>query len=146
MRFNILSDANWEAKIDHVQRVLDLWNFFYHRNYGNDLSGGIVVVLMCRDPEYKFKQRIRFSKKEQKLYMDIMLDYLNFVTASHAQRRQMVAKHLQTEIPLVIAKYKFKDFDLERFSTDLNHGVSEQLLGADASRFDHLCLERATGI
>lgn len=145
MRFNVLSDSNWEAKLDHATRVFELWEFFEDLRYGDDLSGGITVVLMCRAPELEFKQRIRLSKKDQRLYMDVMLDLPSFVNASHSQRRQMVASNLLSEVPRVVAKYRFKSFDIERFTKDLHQAVARQLLGADAARFDHLCLERATG-
>jgi hypothetical protein len=145
MRVNILSDSNWEAKLDHAMRALALHDFFENRSYGQDLSGGIIVVLMCRDPDLKFKQRIRFSKKPQRLYMDIMLSLPEFISATHAQRRQILAARLTDDIPRIIAKYRFKKFDLPGFSNDLNSEVFSQLLGVDAARYDHLCLERATG-
>jgi len=145
MRFFITADYNWESKLDHAMRNLELADFFADRNYGEDLQGGIGVILMCRDPGLNFKQRIRFSKKDQALSMDVMLDLPFFVSASYARRREVVAKSLIAEIPRVVKKYKFTDFDVENFSIDLERIVSEQLLGADAARLDHLCLERASG-
>lgn len=145
MRFFLTADYNWESKLDHAIRNLELREYFLDRNYGDGLSGGIAVVLMCRDPALNFKQRIHFSKKDDVLSMDIMLDLPFFVSATHTQRREVVAKSLISEIPRVIKKYKFKNFDVETFSSDLSKVVAEQLLGADASRHDHLCLERASG-
>ena len=80
MRFNILSDADWDSKID---KVLDTFSDFGYRrlfeekNYGDSLYG-ITVVFMCRNTEYNFKQRIKYSKKEKKIYLDIMLDLNQF--------------------------------------------------------------------
>ncbi len=145
MHFFLTGDYNWESKVDHAIRNLALKDFFRNRNYGEDISGGISVVLMCRDPALGFKQRIRFSKKNQALSMDVMLDLPFFVSATHSQRREEVARKLIAEVPRVIGKYKFKNFNLASFSGDLEETVSEQLLGPDASRHDHLCLERAAG-
>lgn len=145
MRFFLTADYNWESKLDHAIKNLELRDFFAERKYGEDLSGGIGVVLMCRDPALDFKQRIRLSKKDQSLSMDVMLDLPFFVSATHAQRREVVAKSLVYEIPRIVKKYRFTSFDVENFSSDLERIVSEQLLSADASRFDHLCLERASG-
>jgi hypothetical protein len=145
MRFLLTADYNWESKLDHAIKNLELRDFFAERKYGEDLSGGIGVVLMCRDPAFDLKQRIRLKKKEQALSMDVMLDLPFFVSATHAQRREVVAKSLISEVPRIVKKYRFTSFDVEKFSSDLERIVSEQLLGVDASRFDHLCLERASG-
>ena len=146
MHFFLTADCNWESKRDHATRNLELREFFQDRSYGDDIAGGIYVVLMCRDPDLKFKQRIRFSKKDQSLSMDVMLDLPFFVSATHAQRREAVARQLLSDIPRVIDKYKFKNFDLATLSNDLGEIVCEQLLiRADASRHNHLCLEKATG-
>lgn len=145
MRFFLTADYNWESKLDHAIRNLELRDFFAERNYGEDLSGGISIILMCRDPAFAFKQRIRLKKKAQALSMDVMLDLPFFVSATHAQRREVVAKNLTYEVPRIVKKYRFSSFDVEKFSSDLERIVSQQLLGVDTSRFDHLCLERASG-
>ncbi|MBF4518710.1 hypothetical protein IRZ71_20330 [Flavobacterium sp. ANB] len=75
MRFTIVSDSNYECKLGELSfypRELEDWLHF--KNYGSDLSD-IGIVLMCRSPEYNFKQRIRMSKKDKTLNIDIMLDY-----------------------------------------------------------------------
>ncbi len=38
----------------------------------------------------------------------------------HESRRRIIAEKIVTEVPLVLKKYKFKDFDLRRFSQDLS--------------------------
>ena len=121
MRFNLLSDANWESKVD---KVLDsISGFGYHelfqqKDYGDSLDG-VTVVFMCRNPEYNFKQRIRHSKKEKKLYVDIMLDLNQFIQIEQTDREKILAQKLVAELPLIIDKYKFPDFDLTKFENDL---------------------------
>jgi len=75
---------------------------------------------MCRDPYLNFKQRIRFEKKSSWLSLDIMLDFDQFKNLDQNQRNKIAAEKFISEIPAIIAKYKFKDFDLERFSADLS--------------------------
>ena len=127
MRFNLLSDADWDSKID---KVLDRFSDFGYRrlfeekNYGDSLVG-ITVVFMCRNPEHNFKQRIRYSKKEKKVYLDIMLDLNHFRQIDQGEKELILAQRLVSEIPPIIAKYKFPDFNLPKFETDLKQWLGE---------------------
>jgi hypothetical protein len=121
MRFFITYDANWEAKIDKVLEALNETSYksiFEKGDYGTSLDG-ITVVLMCRDPHLNFKQRIRYSKKEKKIYIDIMLDFFQFIQIEQKERDKIVAEKLIAEIQPIIAKYKFEDFNLAKFEKDL---------------------------
>lgn len=123
MRFSILCDINWESKVDQALRNLDireLNKYLERKNIGSGLSG-ITICLMCRDPELKFKQRIRLSKKENKLYMDIMLDYNHFVQIENKQRQMIIGKSILNELPKTLKKYKLDDFSIE----NLKNGLKE---------------------
>ncbi len=69
-------DANQEAGLDFI---LTKWNedkiedFFAPMNYGSSLND-VSLFLICRNPDLNFKQRIRLSKKEKRLYIDLMFD------------------------------------------------------------------------
>lgn len=128
MRFFITGDSNREAKLDEILDALyDLGFQKYFAEKGYDDSGiEIAVILMCRDPYLNFKQRIRFSKKENVLYMDIMLDFDQMKSADSETRKSIVAEKLVNEVPQIIAKYKFRDFDLKRFSLDLSNWFENQ--------------------
>lgn len=122
MRINILCDADWEAKIDKI--LGDLSNlgyrqFFKERSYGNSLEG-VTIVLMCQDSSLNLKQRVRYSKKENKIYIDIMLDLIQMKIINQQQKNKIVANKITKEIPLILAKYKFEFFELEKFKQDLN--------------------------
>jgi hypothetical protein len=121
MRFNILCDADWEAKVDEVLHYLSSLGyrrFFEERNYGDSLEG-IIIDLICQDPELKLKQRIRYSKKEKKLYIDLMLDLLQFKQIDQVQRNKIVTDKIINEVPSIIAKYKFANFELTKLEVDL---------------------------
>jgi len=122
MDFFITCDVNWETKVDKTRdAIIDITGyeaFFKKRSYGNSIFG-ICVVLMCRNPSLNFKQRIRYLKEKRQIYFDIMLDYDVFVHAEQNDRNTLAARKLIEEIPLIIAKYKFEDFDLKKFQTDL---------------------------
>ena len=102
----------------HNIHDLGIKDFFAAKDYGTSIVG-VSVFLICRDPSYNFKQRIRYLKKEQKLSLDIMLDLNEFKLIDQTEREKIVAGKLVKEITPVIAKYKFADFDLIRFETDL---------------------------
>lgn len=127
MRFNILSDADWDSKIDKVLDTLSDFGYrrlFEEKDYGDSLDG-ITVVFMCRNPEHNFKQRIKYSKKEKKVYLDIMLDLNQFRQIEQSERERIVAYKLVSEIPPIIAKYKLPDFDLPNFQEDLSRLLKE---------------------
>ncbi|HRE57927.1 MAG TPA: hypothetical protein PLW09_08900 [Candidatus Kapabacteria bacterium] len=119
--FVVSGDAWWESNVAKVISSLSGTGYipyFLEQNYGTSLEN-VFVVLMCREPEYNFKRRIRFVKKEKILYMDIMLDLPQFLTITQKEREKIIVDKIITEVPQVIAKYKFKDFDLVRFEKDL---------------------------
>lgn len=121
MRFFTTADSNSEAKIYEVLYALDddgFENDFEPRFY-DDSGTEIAIILVCRDPARNFKQRIRFLKKENCLYVDIMLDLETMCRSNLVIKKRIVGEKMVSELPQIIAKYKFKDFDLPRFSSDL---------------------------
>ncbi len=122
MRFGIVSDSNYEAKLDQVMDTFpqrELEDLLYFKKYGDDLKD-IAIILMCRNPEYNFKQRIRMDKKNKILYIDLMLDYHYFVSdITQEDRINVVAKKIIEEVPQIVKKYKLKDFDINLFIEDL---------------------------
>lgn len=128
-RFNILADFYWEA---HLDKILDTFSelgyrkYFSEQDYGTSLEG-LTVVLMCQDPNLNLKQRIRLSKGERKIYLDIMLDLPHFIKITQKEREKIVAEKLISEIPPIIAKYKLDDFNMVKFETDLKSWMSKIL-------------------
>lgn len=128
-RFNILADFYWEAQVDKVLDALSnlgYRNYFLEQNYGTSLDG-LTVVLMCQDPNLNLNQRIRLSKREKKIYIDIMLDLPYFLEITQKEREEIVVGKLISEIPPIIKKYKLEDFNLQKFETDLKNLMSKVL-------------------
>jgi len=120
MHFRITCDANQESGVGEIVGELSgpTENHFASLDYRSGLSV-LGVVLMCRDPALNFKRRIRFSKKDQILYMDVMLDLPEMIALTHDGRRRVIMSKLEREIPKILNKYDFADFDRTRFETDL---------------------------
>ena len=121
MILGITCDIDWESRLDKVlDSIIDAGykHYFEKRNYGSSLNE-MFVVAMCRNPEYNFKQRIRLSKKEKVLYLDLMFDLNQFKVIEQNEREKIFATKFVTEIPPIVAKYKFDDFDLPQFEADL---------------------------
>lgn len=120
MRLMVVSDANQESGVGEV--IYDICGpthlHFVSKNYGDGLSG-IGVVLMCRDPELNFKRRIRFSRKDKTVYIDVMLDLLQMRPLAHDVRKRIICNRLIEEIPTVVRKYSIADFDDVLFEQDL---------------------------
>ncbi len=143
MKVRVLSDANWEAKINHATRTLSLPSYFEQLNYGAGLAS-LVVVLMCRNPELHHRQRIRFERSTRTLYLDVMFDLSEMTRLDHAGRRKVIAERVLAEVARILAARKLAEFDTAAFASDLRIALHEQLLGPDADRFDHLCKPHAT--
>ena len=126
-RFSILSDTNWETKVDRgLSFFSDTARHFEIKDYGADLDG-IVLVMMCRSPELNFKQRKRYSKKEKFFYLDIMLDYKEMVrTKDELTKGKIMLDKINNELFPALGKYKFKDFDLLKFQKDFKAFVKKK--------------------
>lgn len=126
MRVNMLGDIDWESKVD---KVLDAFSdigyrsYFQEREYGAELIG-VTMILMCQDPDLNLKQRIRLSKKEKKIYIDIMLNLPEMKQSDQPTRNRIVQQKLLAEVPAIIRKYKLKEFDTERFIEDFKNKFS----------------------
>ncbi len=122
MTMFITCDAWWESKVDKVLGDLEdlgYRRFFEEKDYGESVAE-IGIILMCQRASLNLKQRIRFAKQKRDFSMDIMLDLEQMMQLDHESRRKIIAEKIVTEVPLVLRKYKFKDFDLPRFSKDLS--------------------------
>ncbi|MBC7748984.1 MAG: hypothetical protein H7Z76_10500 [Methylotenera sp.] len=121
MKFFLTCDVDWESRIDKVLHALidsGIKAFFEKKEYGDSLID-ISINLNCNNPDYNHKQRIRFLKLEKVLYLDLMFDLNQFKSIEQSERQNIVAKKMVTELPAIIAKYKFKNFDLLAFEADL---------------------------
>ena len=119
MHLRLTGDTSAESGLDPIFSWSEpTRKYFVSKHYGNGLLG-VVVVLMCQDPALNLKRRVRFSKKEKKLYLDIMLDLNQIRTASPSARKRFVVERLSSEIPELLKKYRFLDFDEAKFVDDL---------------------------
>lgn len=127
MDFRISCDANAESKLDQIKFGLNeaFAEYFGDRFY-DDSGVAIFLVLTCRDPSYILNQRIRFSKKENCLYMDLMFDLHTMINLNLAEGRRIVGDNIVKEVPQIIAQKNFKGFDLPRFSRDLREWFEKQ--------------------
>ena len=126
MRFGVTCDADIESGFDVVTfGMMKQFDDYFRDRFYDDSGIEMFVVLMCRDPRWNFKQRIRFVKKENCLYMDLMFDLRIMAQVDMKTRKRIVGEKMVTEIPQIVAKYKFRDFDLPRFSRDLRSWFEE---------------------
>ncbi|TCV78148.1 hypothetical protein [Sulfurirhabdus autotrophica] len=120
MRLNILGDFDSESGVGQVLDALSdsgYRSYFQEKVYGTGLIG-VTVIMMCQDPKLKLKRRVRLSKTDRKLYIDIMLDLLEMKGATPNKRKRIVVERLSKEVPEIVSKYKMDDFDGARFLDD----------------------------
>lgn len=121
MIIGVTGDSDIETGVNEVLNSLYDEGFVasFVEQFYDDSRIEMFLVLMCRDPMLHFKQRIRFSKNDNCLYMDIMLDWNKMVGAEISSRKKIVGEKIVNEVPQIVAKKKFRDFDLLRFTKDL---------------------------
>lgn len=120
MKVNILGDAEWQSGVGEVLDWLattNYWEEFEIRDYGPGLDA-VVIGLICRDPQLNFKRRVRHSRKDKAIYLDVMLNLADFIDASNGRRRQMVLSALLDEVPQTVAKYDIENFGRDSFMAD----------------------------
>jgi hypothetical protein len=130
MVVNLLGDYRKESNLDEVFQkfsALGLRKYFLEKNYGDGLKV-VAIFLMCQDPALNLKQRIRHSKKDKILYMDLMLDLGTMVQADEASRLKLVARKMISEIPEIFSKYKLPDFDKEEFIADFKSWIEKNII------------------
>lgn len=122
MKINILADAWWESRVGAVLQWLSsasYWEIFEENIYGEGLAC-LAIILVCREPSLKFKRRIRYSRKDKTIYMDVMLELSKFMNLTPEERKREVINALLKEVPEIVGKYKIEDFNTERFLLDFN--------------------------
>jgi hypothetical protein len=112
-----------------LAQIIDDWSgltrqHFVAKDYGNGLLG-LVVVLMCQGQELNRKRRIRLSKKEKKLYLDVMLDLDEMRKVDQQVRKTIVAERLADDVPGGLRRYSIPDFDQVRFIEDFKSWLLE---------------------
>jgi hypothetical protein len=127
MEVSVSGDFYWEARLDQVIHTLsgpEYQQYFDERDYGDGLNR-IGVMLVCQEPEFNLKRRIRLTKKDKILTMDIMLGLPEMKVADAQLRRHIVAERLLKEVPEVVSKYEIDNFDSTRFIDDFKSWVGK---------------------
>jgi hypothetical protein len=89
---------------------------------GKDYGAGQIkvgIVLMCRDPHLNFKQRIRFAKKENTLYVDIMIDLNQMLKCTQEQRNSIISREIIRDVSSTLPREKKSIYFLAFSSTGL---------------------------
>jgi hypothetical protein len=113
MKFWIGCDIDWETRVDSVRDELIALHFepsFEGDQYGPGIEM-IAILLTCRDPSHKFRQRTKWIADERILETDILLPHSEMIAATPEQRRTILVQALLNEVPRVIEKKKVSDFD-----------------------------------
>ena len=116
----VLSDTDGRTGVLEAKQSFndEIEAFFKPRSYGADLNG-VGINLMCRDPIYEFKQRVRLSKAEKILDLDVMLDWDEMIHAG-SRRKAAILRVLRKAVRDVLERRKWKDFDVTQFLLDLD--------------------------
>jgi hypothetical protein len=123
-KFTITGDTDHRSGVGELIDVTSgpARSHFQKIDYGSGLDG-VCVVLMCQRPELNLRRRVRYSRKDKTVYMDIMLNLPTMEAASPEERMHEVAQRLWNEVPEVLSRYKIPDFDRVRFVADFREWI-----------------------
>lgn len=144
MVVQILSDSDWEAKVDHATRGLSLRRHFECLDFG----GGVLklcIILNARNRELEHRRRERFTKADKCLSFDVMLDRDLLIHSTHQRRRDIICESVCSDLSQTLDRRRIPDFDSATFLAEFARVIRNDLQGPKAGEFDHLCLEQATG-
>jgi hypothetical protein len=131
MHFRVTGDTDAKSGVADLIYAISgpTRKHFIARDYGVGLAG-IGVVLMCQDPKLELRPRIRHSKKEKMLYVDVMLSLPDMLEAKSEARRSTVFRELIAQVGAILEKRKISDFAHEQFISDLHDWLSATDLAA----------------
>lgn len=110
------SDIREDSGIDSMMHDFKLGRIFREKDYGNN-SIELCFVLNCFESINVIKNRIRFSKVEQVLYWDVILDYEKVKVADMAEKKRLIATEVIKSFD-VIDKYPKLGLDKKRMKED----------------------------
>lgn len=123
MEIFLTCDAHWESGVENIIDDFydnNLENTFALKQYGEYLNR-ISIILICQNPVLNLKQRLKYSKRDQNIYIDIILNLNEFQRITDSEKKQIIKKKMLQEIPNAIRKFKVSDFNLEEFISDLQN-------------------------
>ncbi|WP_066805837.1 hypothetical protein [Moraxella oblonga] len=104
-----LDDTKWQESISHQVQEEDK----YHRSFF------FVVRLYRKDriEQYNYKSNARFTKADQRLGMDVMLDLDKYLDLPEDAIRQMMCDDIFTYVEAMLIKYqkRLHNLDIEAF-------------------------------
>ena len=120
MHVRITGDTTSESGVGSIIDVISgpTRKHFVPKDYGDGLVG-LVVVLMCQNSSLGLKRRIRLSKKDKTLYMDIILNHGDMVSVTPDIRLHLIATVIKEEVAKILSKYKIQQFEQQQFLSDI---------------------------
>ena len=112
MRYS--ADYSYETGLSKLTSELYLGDFFSKRYYGN-ISTNIVFTIVCLDQSVK--QICQYSRLQNRLNWNIILNYLDFVSYSEQEKKQKLAYEIIRSFDILI-KYPKLNFEVDSIKRD----------------------------
>lgn len=125
-KFFLTGDIDIKSGVDSILDSLSIpmRKYFQTKDYGEGLSE-VCVVLMCQDSRLNLKRRVRYSRKNSVVYMDIMFNLHEMIMATPDERKRHIVQRMRDEIPEVLSRYKIPNFAREAFIADLHKWLAK---------------------
>lgn len=142
MKFGLAITSTLIEETNLILQLAERMTFFFNdKNYGNGIKSftiGVVCVSPLFEQFYKVKKP-KFTKGKKELIIEgipftiednfeysIKINYENFMNSTSDDRIKLVAKEILNSLWIVEGmKNKIKDFDFEKFETDIGSFLTE---------------------
>ena len=114
MNMRYSADYSYETGLSKLTSELYLSDFFSKRYYGN-ISTNIVFTIVCLDQSVK--QICQYSRLQNRLNWNIILNYLDFVSYSEQEKKQNLAYEIIRSFDILI-KYPKLNFEVDSIKRD----------------------------
>lgn len=136
MDFGLAVTSSIEVKNTHIITELsdEMKSHFNDKNYGNDIKSYTIGVI-CVSPQFDFfykEKKPKYTKGKKVISPDgilftlednfeynIKLDFEEFQNSSEEERKKIIAREILSSIDIINTIKKIKDFDTEKFKSDL---------------------------
>ena len=125
MEFRIALEWDAECGISLIKMYPfreSIEELYVQKDYGKSISV-ISIVLTCRDRD--FHQRKRFKKAIGRFSYDILLDFFLIKNLEIEDKKKLIRYQFIKISVETFSKYKFEDFDKNRFLEDLKRIVND---------------------
>ncbi len=112
--FDIFFDTKIDIHFEGIQPAIEL--YLGDKEYSPEVEA-LDTIVNCSRRSKDFKHRSRFSRKQKRLFFDIIIDYHYYMSLTEQDQKKCIALFFLRDME-ILRKYKPKDFRFEEMKLD----------------------------